>query len=62
MQCGTCERPSERVVSEAAKAFPSRKRRISVKTAKSAFGSVLSLAKNRKRIKRTSAKRSYKSR
>jgi hypothetical protein len=62
MQHGTCESPSERVASEAGKGLASRKKRVSVKTAKSVFGSVLSLAKNRNKSKRHPIKRSDKSR
>jgi len=57
MQHGACEHPSERVASEAGKGLASKKRRISIRTAKSAFGSVLSLAKNSQKPKRRPSKR-----
>lgn len=49
MDCNDCERPSQRVVTEAARFLPTKKRGPNVRLAKSLSGSVLDLAKNRHR-------------
>jgi hypothetical protein len=47
MDCNACERPSQRVVTEAARFLPKKARGRNVKLAKTLSGSLLDLAKNR---------------